>query len=322
MDLLDRKILTELDKNARQSYSEIAKKIKSNKFTVRNRINSLIKRNIIIGTRTSVNMTKLGYKYYRIHLRLQHISTKIIENITEILKQDKRLSWVVTCDGKHDIIVITHVKSEYELDEITNNFSNLFGKHILDIEISNVLELVYSNRGYWIDKNTPREDYCVGFEKTPKIEKIDEYDDKILSILSKNARASCSEIAEKVKLSSDAVANRIKKLVKKGIIAKFFLLVNYENVETQLYKSLFYTSAVNKSIIKKLAEIAKNHTYVQSYSHCVGPWKLEIDLEAKNHLHYHEIIREFRDNIPEIRYVESLYIIDEVKFDPYPGLKK
>ena len=56
LDLKDRKILYELDSNARQSNSEIAKKVGLNKNTVNYKINRMTEEGIIAGYYTVIDV--------------------------------------------------------------------------------------------------------------------------------------------------------------------------------------------------------------------------------------------------------------------------
>ena len=59
---------------------------------------------------------------------------------------------------------------------------------------------------------------------------LDEIDTKILSILRYNARASLSNIAEKIELSIPATSDRIKKLEDLDVILGYNVIVNPNNV--------------------------------------------------------------------------------------------
>ncbi len=65
--------------------------------------------------------------------------------------------------------------------------------------------------------------------KEKKIQ-LDEIDTKILSILRYNARASVSNIAEKIKLSVPATSDRIKKLEDLNVILGYNVIVNPNNL--------------------------------------------------------------------------------------------
>ena len=59
---------------------------------------------------------------------------------------------------------------------------------------------------------------------------LDKIDTKILSILRYNARASVSNIAEKIKLSVPATSDRIKKLEDLNVILGYNVIVNPNNL--------------------------------------------------------------------------------------------
>ena len=73
IDLLDKKILFELDKNARIPTTQLAKKLNISRETCKYRIANLVKNNVIAKFSTIINPNKLGYKMYKIHLQLTNI---------------------------------------------------------------------------------------------------------------------------------------------------------------------------------------------------------------------------------------------------------
>ena len=74
LDLKDRKILYELDLNARQSDKEIAKKVGISREAVRYRIQKLIDEGYINYFITLLNTMKLGFYWYRTFFKFQSFS--------------------------------------------------------------------------------------------------------------------------------------------------------------------------------------------------------------------------------------------------------
>ena len=60
LDLTDRKILTELDKNCRISNSVLARKVNKSREAMKYRIKQLQQKGILTGFITSINPNKLG----------------------------------------------------------------------------------------------------------------------------------------------------------------------------------------------------------------------------------------------------------------------
>ena len=67
IDMKDRKILYQLDINARQSISEIAKKVRLNKNTVKYRIERLEREGLILNYYTIIDNSRLGYFSFRVY---------------------------------------------------------------------------------------------------------------------------------------------------------------------------------------------------------------------------------------------------------------
>lgn len=90
------------------------------------------------------------------------------------------------------------------------------------------------------------------------IEGLDALDNKILTVLEDNARATYSEIGEKVGLSRVAVKNRMENLEKSGIIQGYKTVINPVKVlqgvqftidveaEPQLYKQVVHALGTDK----------------------------------------------------------------------------
>ena len=72
MDIIDRKLLCELDQNCRTPLSQIAKKLRIGRNVADYRIKRLEKKGIIRAYIATTNLALLGYKTYRIYFKTQH----------------------------------------------------------------------------------------------------------------------------------------------------------------------------------------------------------------------------------------------------------
>jgi Lrp/AsnC family transcriptional regulator for asnA, asnC and gidA len=75
------------------------------------------------------------------------------------------------------------------------------------------------------------------------MEKLDLKDRKILYHLDIDSRQSFASIGKKVGLHKDSVADRVKKLIEKGIIRGFFTVIDYSKIGLNAYR--FYFSFLN-----------------------------------------------------------------------------
>ena len=323
LDKYDRAILWQLDVSSRTSYSDIARKVRLSKQAVKYRMARMEKEGIIRGYRMVGNLSSMGYVYCRLHLKLFNVDRTIEKNIISSIMKNKKANWVVSCDGLHDILVGLIGKNEMEIEKTLRDVLIEHKDYIFDYDFATLTRLVVFNRGYWLEKETkPVKHYMVGGEKPyvkPLVVQLSNEDKKILVALASDARAPITKIASEVGLSPETVSYKIKKFEKGGIIAKYFLLLDYRKVGTQLYKTLVYTNPMEPEIEKKFAEFIALNPYTIDYTKTLAPWQMEIDLEARNNEHYHEIISDIRDKFKGvIKDYETLYILKEHKLAYFP----
>ena len=103
---------------------------------------------------------------------------------------------------------------------------------------------------------------------------MDDLDVKILRYLQKNARASLSEIGQKVSLSVSAVGERVKKLESSGVISRYVAIIDgsffhkemtaimFVSLENPSYTASFQHFVQSEDDILECFYIAGNYDYV------------------------------------------------------------
>ena len=91
INLKDRKILFELDKNSRISLGELSKKIGLKKETTFHRLNKLIEKKVILQFHTISSLYRFGQKAYKIYLKLENSSPTFRKQIIFSLKKRKNV---------------------------------------------------------------------------------------------------------------------------------------------------------------------------------------------------------------------------------------
>lgn len=141
---------------------------------------------------------------------------------------------------------------------------------------------------------------------------LDSLDQKILNLLTKNARYTYSEIGEIIGLSRVAVKSRIDSLEKKGIIEEYTTIINPQKISGAIscYLEIETLPQFLNSIIEQLK---KNDTVTQIYQmsgncclhiHAVASCQDELDhfirdeincLEGITSLKTHVILSRIKD---------------------------
>ena len=105
--LKDKKILSELDIDSRQSFTKIANKVGLSKEVVNYRIKRLINEGTIKGFYPIIDVSRFGYSSYRIFLRFQNLTTEKEKKIINYLQNQNSVGWIVFIRGNWDINFVT-----------------------------------------------------------------------------------------------------------------------------------------------------------------------------------------------------------------------
>ncbi|MEK6927274.1 MAG: Lrp/AsnC family transcriptional regulator [Nanoarchaeota archaeon] len=143
------------------------------------------------------------------------------------------------------------------------------------------------------------------------------YDEKILSLLCKNARIPLSKIAKMVRLSRQSVEYRIRVMEKEHLLAGSRAVINIRKLG---YQSYHYFLTLNeekseKEFISRAIE-SNNANVLISYS---GKWNYELSIMAKNPTDAQRVFLELIKEIIVVDYV-PLILLDNIKAEVLPEI--
>ncbi len=149
LDLKDQKILFELDKNSRSSYSALAKKVGLSKEVVFHRVNKLERKNYILRYQAVISTFRLGYQSYKFYFKLQNMTKEKRKEMQNYFLKNKKVYWQGNCQGRWDLIIAIWVKNVQELGEFEEETLNKFSAHILEKEVSISRKTIQYNRRWF-----------------------------------------------------------------------------------------------------------------------------------------------------------------------------
>ena len=314
INLKDKKILFELDKNSSASYSEIAKKVRLSKEVVFHRINKLVDEKIILKFHTVPASYRLGLTAYKVYLRLSDISKENLKTLVNYLIKNKKVFWIGTCKGRWDLIFGVWAKTIEEFFTIHDQILDKFSKYIQDKELSISREsFQYNRRWFYHDTLDPIE-FNFG-EKESKVQ-LDEKNQEILNILTDNSRTKLIEVSKKIKLNPKMVAYRIKRMKKEGIIKGYKVLLNPSLMGFSTCKAFVFFKNINEAKKKEFIEYCKRLPNTINIVITFAPWDLEIMFETKTYEDYFKIM----DNVKE-KFKDIIKIYDSVLISSEPKQK-
>ncbi|MFA5856785.1 MAG: Lrp/AsnC family transcriptional regulator [Candidatus Pacearchaeota archaeon] len=319
LDVKDRKILITLDSSARRPISFIAKQAGLSKQLTIYRIKKLEKRGIIKGYYPIIDHTKLGFKLYRVGIKLENMTKLKEKEILEYIK--KRANWIVTVFGIWDLWFTLYVKNDKEFVEFWNEFYDKYGFYLDKKEVTLLTRLSIFEHSFIYSDNCKR-----NFIEVPlgpiNIISLDDIDKKILFELTNNARQTSLEISNKLKVSERIVRYRIKKLEENKIILKYRVFLDMSSLGYNNYKIFIQLKNINEKDLEKINCYVHNHKNVMFISEALGGFDLDFEIQVKGSLELLRFIDELKIKFHYvIKRIESMEYILEHKLTYYTNSK-
>jgi len=322
LDLKDRKIIYELDLNARQSDTEIAKKVGLTRDSVRYRINKLVENGHINYFMTLLNSMKLGYDWYRTFFKFQNLTLEKEKEIIDYLKE--QASWISKVEGIWDLNTGIFVKNVYEYRDLINEFLLKYSSFIERYDVSIVTREWSYHRDYLLNKKQKTsKPILMGFDpqKQYQIEIIDETDYKILKTILKNARMKTIDIARDIKTTEMVVRYRLKNLIKNGIIIGFKPFLNVHKLGYTYFKLHLTLQNLTPEKKKSIVNYIHQHPNTVHMTELVGGADLEAEFQVKTNEDFYAHVQELRLKFGDIiRDYEFMQYTQEYKFTYLPEM--
>ncbi len=308
LDVKDKKILYELDKNARISFSEIAKKIRLSKNSVINRIKSLEEENIILGYNSLININQLGYATYDVYLKFQDTTPEKEKEIIDSVLKHKDIWFVGRVEGTINLALLISTKTPEEFYDIWDRIYQKIKKHVKVYRIAILLEYHHFTREYLLDRDSSTRSIALIGKK--KYIEIDEIDNKILKLLAHNARISLLDLAEKTKMTPKSVRDRIKRLEDKKIVLGYKINLNFQKLGFDYYKLM--VSLNDLGIREKLYDWIRANPNVVYFDKFINGADFEFDVEIDSFEKFVSLLenmkRDFKGAIKEIQWFKPTLI--------------
>jgi len=290
LDGFDRRLLYELDLDARVPASRLARKLRKSKETVNFRLNRLLKENYVKGFYTVFNTSKLGWYYYKFYLKFKNMTPRKESELFEYVRAKPRIAYLGSLEGYYDCIILLAVRNSNDIVEFLYPFMKKFGEYIQTKDTTIFLSTHRLNQRFLYAGGEKRDwHYPVGMENYA----VDESDRKILRVITNDARLAIVEIAQKTGLDPKVVRYRMKKLEKDGIILSYVTAPNFEKLGFE-----FFQVNISLKDPEKMRQVLQ---YFDSTNAClfalemVGRYDLAVELHLESGEQLKKIIDGFRE---------------------------
>jgi len=310
LDNTDKRILFELDLNARLPETELARRIRKSREVVRYRIRHLTESGAIKGYFTWINVSKLGYRGYKMYLKVRG-SKEQQKAFFDHIRSRKDIFWLGIADGAWDVGLTFFAKSDSEFFATKNELFSRFSDVLLEKVTGSLVDAIAMPKKM-LGFDSPRVALVFG---DPAHNRIDETERRILGELFHNARIRLVDLSRNTSNTIEVVRNRIRKLEQMGIITRYNATLDYTKLGFEFYKTFLYFDDLSAEKEKLLAGFCRTHPNIVNTVRLIAPWDYELEIMVENYAQYNAIMHQLRSLFPhELRNIESAIMSEDYVF--------
>lgn len=133
--------------------------------------------------------------------------------------------------------------------------------------------------------------------------RIDDLDLKILTELSKDAGISVPRLSKKINVNASVVYSRIKRLLKRGLIKKFTIVINDEALgfTVRLLTGINMDSKLRDNVLNELFKIPE----VREIAEVTGRFDILVTMTARSLDEIHQLISEKVGHVEGVQKTET-----------------
>ena len=307
LDLLDQKLVYELDLDSGQSFLDLGKKLDIPNETVAFRVRRLQKDGYIKNFLTTMNTSNLGSFYYKFFFKFQKMTPEIEKEVMNYLSSSHGIAYLAKLEGRFDCTFLVLAQGIKNLNDFLVPFKKRFGEHILEQEILTMTSVHRFNfRFFYEDGKLLHTQYHEEM-KTPE---IDELDYAIITTLAKNSRAALSEMAKANKVHPNVIRYRIQKLKTSGILGSPVLDINFKKFGVEQYQVNF--TLKDQSSVETMIKASTQFPESTFAAVTLGKYDLTLEFAVKNK----EALKKIMDRI-KIEFYDTIISYDVFEMEEH-----
>lgn len=143
------------------------------------------------------------------------------------------------------------------------------------------------------------------------LDNLDEIDQRLIDLLTKNARYSYSELGDEIGLSRVAVKNHIDSLEERGIIEGYTVIINPQRVTGAI--SLFYDIEAEANKLNDIITILNSSDVITQIYRVTGECRLHVHGVVKDQNELDSFTQAVIDKLPGVKKITSSVILTRIK---------
>jgi len=292
LDVLDRKLLYFLDRDARQSIASLAKRLHIGRNVALYRINRLKEQGIIKGAFAEINNTMIGYYSFRIFFKLSNYTEMQQKEFFSFIEKNEDIMWFSRVLGKWDVDIVFMTKEIREFEKFRRNLFLNFNSIIEESEISLLTQIYHYPKDYLLGDVRKNFSPTILNINARSEYTIDGKDEELMRLLTKDAFIGIVDLAQKLKLSINTIKKKIKNLEKNNIILGYRLFLDAEKLGYLYYKLHISLKNYSEKDINSLKSWLASKSNVIYTDHYINGQDFEIELHLKSEAEYINFLEE------------------------------
>lgn len=291
---LDKKILFELDKDGRASYSKIARALGTSPQVVKYHFERLMENGVIKNFWAFIDYDRAGYSFFWGYwLKFSGLTKEKEEEMYAKFWANKYISIIMRADGYADVMLGIIAADVFHHNQLVQSVFSEFGQYITASDMVVGLGFQKFPRSYLVEKSNDEKTFYVSGGK-PEKAKLTELDHKIMSLLQVDGRMEFTEIAKILGVSVSLVHASFKKMQKDKVINTTAYTLDHGKIGLHLYRVLFKILQYDQKRIEEFYNFCLIQKNIANYVPVMGNWQLMLDIEIKNREGLRDLLREMK----------------------------
>jgi DNA-binding Lrp family transcriptional regulator len=313
LDLLDRKILYELDVDSSVPFKELGRKLGIAKETAAFRVKRLVARGYIKNFITTINISNLNRFYYKLFYKFHKTTPEIDEDIVTFIRNNASTAYFASLEGRYDVVFLILAKDMQDLRAFLVPFREKFGDYVLEQEILTLPSVHRFNFRFFLPK---KEVFHTKYPEQLVEPDIDDLDIIVIENLAKDSRISLVELATMTKTESNVIKYRMKKLRAAGILGTNVLNINFEKFGMQ-HIQIDY-SLRNHSVIQNMIASAAMMQQSTFATVTLGKYDLALEFVVEKMEELRGIIKDIKQAYAQEIINQDIFILKEHSINWFP----
>jgi DNA-binding Lrp family transcriptional regulator len=308
-----REILFQLERDARESLTEIGKSVGKSQQTTSYAVKTMEERGQIKDYYPLFDYTKFGFNGYLSLFRVNTFSRGKIDELVEMFRENEMVAWIQILDGGWDLLVFFLAPNTSYFNK---EFKSLVSKYpeqlrtytILTSVVIHDMERTYLSQGSKLETR----DTIIGGDRN--VFDLKDEEKETCRVLNENPRKATVKMGEELNVTSKTVIDRRESLEERKLVKGYRPLLGLKKLD--VFATLLLISYTKQDIGKEdeLVDYCKAHENVTLVMKTFGDWDVMIRLETESREEKREMVHSLREKFEEVILdYDSLEIIEDMK---------